>query len=291
MTRFISLIGYPLKHSISPDFQQAALDYYKLDIRYDAWETEPDDLASAANRLRRPENLGANITLPHKEPIVGLLDGRDDFAATVGAVNTVTNRDGILEGFNTDGYGFLRALREDAGFKPINKKVLILGAGGAARAVSFTLLSEKVDTMVIANRSLSKGERLADALIKKAVGNKVKTKIAAIPLSDKDIENVAGDSELIVNCTTIGMKYSLSEAQSPLSPGLIKKGALVYDLVYNPAKTPLMRAAKAVGARTIGGLPMLVYQGAASFRLWTGREAPLDIMLSVASRALTAVGG
>ncbi len=291
MTRFIGLIGYPLKHSISHNFQQAALDYYKLDIRYEDWETRPDGLASTVSLLRQAQNLGANITVPHKEATLHLVDRSDEFASMVGAVNTVVNRDGILQGFNTDGYGFLRALRNDAGFKPVNRKVLILGAGGAARAVAFTLLDEKVSFLLVANRSLSRAENLANALAGRATDIHSGTKIAAAALSGKDIRNMMGDFHLIINCTTVGMKHSTSEGQSILVPGLIPKGALVYDLVYNPAETPLMKAARAAGARTIGGLPMLVYQGAASFKLWTGREAPLDIMLSAATSALAAAGG
>jgi len=289
--QFIGVIGYPLKHSVSPDFQQAALDYCKLDMRYEAWEVKADDLPSAINRLRQPQNLGANITVPYKEAVIGLLDQIDDFARLVGAVNTVVNRDGRLAGFNSDAVGFLKALREDANFEPVNKKVLILGAGGAARAVSFALLQEKVNTLIIANRSLAKAESLAGALAKQAANSKMKTEIAAVPLPSANLTKVVVQCQLIVNCTTVGMKHSSGEGKSPLVSRLIPKGALVYDLVYNPSQTPLLKMAKAAGAKTIGGLPMLVYQGAASFKLWTGREAPLDIMLSAAKKALVRIGG
>jgi shikimate dehydrogenase len=291
VTQFIGVIGYPLKHSVSPDFQQAALNYCKLDMRYEAWEVKADDLPSAINRLRQPQNLGANITVPYKEAVIRLLDRIDDFAGLVGAVNTVVNRDGRLVGFNTDAVGFLRALREDAGFEPENKEVLILGAGGAARAVSFGLLQEKVSALIIANRSLAKAKNLAGALAKQAANSKMKTEIAAVPLQSANLEKVVVQCQLIVNCTTIGMKCSSDEGQSPLASRLIHKDALVYDLVYNPSQTPLLRMAKAAGAKTIGGLPMLVYQGAASFKMWTGREAPLDIMLSAARKALVRTGG
>ena len=284
MTQFIGVIGYPLKHSVSPDFQQAALDYCKLDIRYEAWEVKADDLPSAINRLRQPQNLGANITVPYKEAVIRLLDRIDDFAGLVGAVNTVVNRDGRLVGFNTDAAGFLKALREDASFEPENKEVLILGAGGAARAVSFALLQEKVNTLIIANRSLAKAESLAGDLAKQVANSKMKTEIAAVALPSANLTKVVVHCQLIVNCTTVGMKHSSGERKSPLASRLIPKDALVYDLVYNPSKTPLLKMAKAAGAKTIGGLPMLVYQGAASFKLWTGREAPLDIMLSTAKK-------
>jgi shikimate dehydrogenase len=288
VTQFIGVLGFPLKHSVSAQFQQAALDYYNLDMRYEAREVEADNLVSAINQLRQPQNLGANITVPYKEAVLCLMDKSDDFVGIAGAVNTVVNRDGRLEGFNTDGYGFLRALREDAGFELAQKNVVVLGAGGAARAVSFTLLNEKVSSLVIANRSLTKAENLTAALKERVEDNNLKTKIAAVLLSSEDVVEAVTNCQMIVNCTTVGMRHSPSERQSPLAPGLIPGGALVYDLVYNPLQTPLLKEAVMVGARALGGLPMLVYQGAASFQLWTGREAPLDIMLSAARKALAA---
>ena len=290
MTKYIGVIGYPLKHSVSPNFQQAALDYCKLDMRYEAWEVKVDDLPSAINRLRQPQNLGANITVPYKETVLQFIDEVDGFASLVGAVNTVVNSDGRLAGFNTDAAGFLKALREDALFEPANKKALILGAGGAARAVSFGLLQEKVSALIVANRSLTKAASLAGALVKHVVNSNMKTEISVVPLQSADLATVVGQCQLIVNCTTVGMKHYSDEGQSPLAERLIPKDALVYDLVYNPSQTPLLRMAKAAGAKTIGGLPMLVYQGAASFKLWTGREAPIDIMLTAAKKALVRMG-
>jgi shikimate dehydrogenase len=291
VTQFISVIGYPLKHSVSPDFQQAALDYYKLDIRYEAWEVKAADLPSAINRLRQPQNLGANITVPYKETTLRLIDEVDDFASLVGAVNTVANRHGKLLGLNTDAYGFLKALNDDAKFKPESKSVVILGAGGAARAVGFALLEEKVSSLIIANRTLAKAKSLAGLLAKHAANNKISAKIAAMPWQSSKVTKAVESCQLIVNCTSLGMKCSSYEEESPLASDLIPKDALVYDLVYNPPETPLLRMARKAGASTIGGLPMLVYQGAASFKLWTGREALLDIMFSAAKQALTKIGG
>jgi len=291
VTRFIGVIGYPLKHSISPDFQQAALDYYKLDIRYEAREIKAGDLPSAINKLRQPKSLGANITVPYKETVISLLDKIDDFAGLVGAVNTVVNNNGKLTGFNTDAPGFLKALREDAGFEPSEKKVLILGAGGAAHAVGFSLVQEKVRTLIFTDLFLEKAKNLAGALVKFAANSQTKIDVEAVQLSSANLAKVVVQCQLIVNCTTVGMKNTSEESMSPLTSELIPKDALVYDLVYNPSETPLLRMAKAAGAKTIGGLPMLVYQGAASFKLWTGREAPLDIMLTAARKALIGAGG
>jgi len=291
VTQFISVIGYQLKHSVSPDFQQAALDYYKLDIRYEAREVKTADLLSAIYKLRQPQNLGANITVPYKEETLHLIDEVDDFAGLVGAVNTIVNRSGKLVGFNTDAYGFLRALHDDAGFKPENKRVIVLGAGGAAHAVCFALLQEGVSSLIIANRTMAKAESLAGSLAKHAANNKISTEIAAVPWQSSKLTEAGKSCQLIVNCTSLGMKGSPYEEESPLPSDLIPKDALVYDLVYNPPETPLLRMASEAGANTIGGLPMLVYQGAASFKLWTDREAPLDIMLPAARQALIKIGG
>ncbi|MFC2051044.1 shikimate dehydrogenase [Chloroflexota bacterium] len=291
MTQFISVIGYPLKHSLSPDFQQAALDYYKLDIRYEAREVETADLLSAIIRLRQPQNLGANITVPYKEEALHLIDEVDDFAGLVGAVNTIVNRDGKLVGFNTDAYGFLKALHDDADFKPENKRILVLGAGGAARAVCFALLQERISSLTIANRTMAKAVSLATSLAEHAVNSKISTEIAAMPWKKSKLIEAVENCQLIVNCTSLGMKGSPYEEESPLASDLIPKDALVYDLVYNPSETPLLRVAREAGANIIGGLPMLVYQGAASFKIWTDREAPLDIMLPAARQALIKIGG
>jgi shikimate dehydrogenase len=286
VTQFISIIGYPLKHTVSPAFQQAALDYHHLDVRYEVWEIEAENLPSAINKLRQPQSLGANITIPYKETALHFLDEVDDFAGFAGAVNTIVNRDGRLVGFNTDGYGFIKALCDDAKFEPKNKRVVIIGAGGAARGVSFALLCEKVNSLVISNRTLARAESLVYALTKYAVAKGIHVEVIASPCHGSTFQKAVQNCHLIVNCTTVGTKYSAQEEQSPLAANLISKGALVYDLVYNPSETPLLRMAKEAGTNIIGGLPMLVYQGAASFELWMGRAAPVDIMLAAARQAV-----
>lgn len=286
MTKHIGLIGYPLKHSLSPDFQQAALDHYGLDIRYEKWETQSEELPSVINRLRQSQNLGANITVPYKESVLPLIDGVDDLAREIGAVNTITKKDNKLMGFNTDVYGFIHALQDDASFKPLKKRALILGAGGAARAVSFVLLREGVSYLAIFNRTSARTKALVGSLIAYCTLRGLQTEVVSVPLQDVELREVAHNCQLIVNCTTMGMKYSSDEGRSPLTIDAITEDVLVYDLVYNPLETPLLRMAKAADAKIIGGLSMLVYQGAASFKLWTGREAPIDIMYTTARQAL-----
>ncbi|MSQ21859.1 MAG: shikimate dehydrogenase [Dehalococcoidia bacterium] len=281
-TLTVGIIGYPLGHSISPAFQQAAFDHYGIDVRYLVWETPPEGLAQRIQSLRAPIVLGANVTVPHKEAVRSSLDSLSEAAQRTGAVNTIVNRNGLLEGHNTDITGFLRALREDGGFDPRGKRVLLLGAGGAARAVAYALASAGVASLTIANRTVERAQRLIQVLSIGAIAKVVPMERDAL---------AAGDAwDLIVNTTTLGMVHSQGDGQSPLPVELIPPHALVYDLVYNPPETPLLREARRAGAATLGGLAMLVYQGAEAFQLWTDKEAPLPVMFEAARKALAAMG-
>ena len=280
MTQLVGIFGYPLAHSISPAFQQAAFDYYSLPVRYHAWPTPPDRLEEEVRKLRDPEYLGANVTVPHKERVRAYLDDVDPWARSVGAVNTIAREDGRLIGYNTDAYGFIRSLKESGGFDPKGKKVLLLGAGGAARAAVFGLAQEYIASLTIANRTLERARSLA-----RDVGDHI-AHVTALPMSVAALEEASAHADLIVNCTSIGMSHGDAEGLSPLEARLIPSSALVYDMVYNPPETPLLIEARTAGTRTLGGLPMLVYQGAASFERWTGREAPIDLMFRAAEEAL-----
>ena len=280
MTKFVGLIGHGLKHSISPQFQQAAFDYLGLDISYEVWETEQGALEKLVDEIRDPSRLGANVTIPYKEAALPLLDEVDQIACRIGAVNTIVNHEGKLIGYNTDSRGFLRALREDGAFEPRGKRCVLLGAGGAARAVGFSLLDAGVNSLAILNRTVGRGEALAWDLKVSDTG------VIALSWKDGRALKALAECDLLVNCTSVGMKDSATEGQSPLGARLIPKRALVYDVVYNPLVTPLLAAAQKAGARALGGLPMLVYQGAAAFELWTGKPAPIYIMMVVAKKAL-----
>jgi shikimate dehydrogenase len=282
MSKSVVLIGHPLKHSISPAFQQAAFDHEGLDVRYEKWETPEAELAATVDRLRHVSTLGANVTIPCKEKVIPLLDELSDTAARIGAVNTVVNRGGRLTGFNTDVEGFVTSLNQDAGYRLRNRKVVILGAGGVARAVVFALLNEEVTSITVFNRSVEK----ARALVRSFARSAGRIPLAAPPWTELETSAALQDCDLLVNCTSVGMRYSATENESPLSADLIPKDALVYDLVYNPEETPFLREAKKAGAETLGGLSMLVHQGAASFELWTGKIPPVDIMLRTAREAL-----
>ncbi len=287
MTRLLGIIGYPLGHSLSPVFQQAALDALRLDVRYERWETPPETLVERLRSLRQPDVLGANVTVPHKEAVIPLLDSVDEWARTVGAVNTIVNRSGSLTGYNTDSHGFLQGLAE-AAFDARGVNVLLLGAGGAARGVALALAREGVASIAIANRTVERAQALAETVARHG------PRVVALPLDGATLREAALRSQLIVNTTTLGMLHSAGGSASPRSePGAsplpaawISASALVYDLVYNPLETPLLREAKRAGARTQGGLAMLLHQGVAAFRLWTGRDAPVDVMRGALRQAL-----
>jgi shikimate dehydrogenase len=292
MSRYIGLIGYPLKHSISPYFQQAALDYYRLDVRYEAWETSPEKLQDMVDNLRKPQNVGANVTVPYKETVLPLLDEVDDLASSIGAVNTIVKKDDRLLGFNTDAYGFIEALDKEGHFDPKEKRVVILGAGGVARAVCFVLVQRKVASLAITDGIFERAKALAENLVRYIKGASPNSKdwepnISAFQWQSLSSAKTLDNCDLIVHCTTIGMKDSPQEGQSPLSLEVIPRNVLVYDVVYNPWLTPLLRLAQKAGADILGGLPMLVYQGAASFKLWTRRKAPVDVMFNKAKEILT----
>ena len=281
MTSLVGIIGYPLGHSVSPVFQQAALDHHRMDARYEAWETPPEELEGRLRSLRSPDMLGANVTLPHKEAVIPYLDLLTPEARRTGAVNTIVHTGDGLEGHNTDIPGFLRALREDGEFEPSGKRVLLLGAGGAARAVAYALVGQGIAGLSIANRTVERAQSLVSDL---------DTPIATALALDAAALSTLDGWDLVVNCTTLGMHHSAAENETPIPASLIPPDTLACDLVYNPQETPLLRAAAQAGARTLGGLPMLVYQGAEAFRLWTAREPPIDVMFDAARRALANIG-
>ena len=276
----LGIIGFPIGHSISPVFQQAALDRLSIGAEYRAYEVDPGDVGAFVDSLRSDDVSGINVTVPHKESVMPFLDEIDEWAAEAGAVNTIVNRSGQLAGYNTDGYGFLRALRESGEFEPAGKTAMILGAGGSARGVVQALLRANIGSLVIANRTLARAQTLADLAEARGVPAQ------AMPLPSSEVAETAGAAELIVNCTSLGMRHGPDEDASPLSAGDIPATALVYDLVYNPILTPLLRAADQAGAKTLGGISMLVYQGAASFEIWMERPAPVGVMMDAALAAM-----
>ena len=284
MTQRLGIIGYPIGHSISPIFQQAGLDHLGIDATYEKWEVTPERVGDFVAGLRAPGTLGINITVPHKQAVIPFLDEVDEWATAAGAVNTIVNRDGRLTGHNTDGPGFLQALLVETGYSPDGTRALILGAGGAARGILLALVRGGVDSLVIANRTFERAETLAQL----ASENGVKSE--AIPLSGDALTEAAASANLIVNCTTMGMSHGPDEHGSPISAAQIPATAIVNDVVYTPLLTPILKEAAVAGATSLGGLHMLVYQGVLSFQMWTGRDAPVDVMLAAAAAEMASRG-
>lgn len=284
MTQLAGIFGYPLTHSLSPQIQQAAFNHHAIDARYLAWQTPPEALPEEIAKLRGGDFIGANVTIPHKQAVMHLLDEIHPMAQAIGAVNTIVKTDGKLVGHNTDAHGFMRPLKEDAHFDPTGKNVLLLGAGGAARAVAFALCKEGIASLTIANRTHQRAADLAADLHDNPVS------ISAISLQDPTLEPVALGAHLIINSTSVGMSHAPTEGQTPIAGGLIPHDALVVDMIYNPQNTPLLAAARSAGAQTLGGMPMLIYQGAASFQMWTGKQAPIDAMFAAGNVALIRLG-
>lgn len=272
MSRRAGIIGHPVSHSLSPVFQQAAFAHCGLDVVYERWDTPLADLPARVANLRHPEVLGANVTVPHKEHVIPLIDEVGGLAARAGAVNTIVNREGRLLGFNTDGPGFAAALRREAFFEPAGRSFLLLGAGGAARGIALALLEARAAAVDIWNRTPDRAAALARDL-------------GAPARALADLPQLAG-YDCLVNCTTVGMKGGPDPGGIPCPLDTASPGLLVVDIVYAPRETPLLREAAARGLRTLDGLPMLIYQGALAFELWTGLPAPVDVMTRAAENEL-----
>lgn len=282
MTRQLGVIGHPVAHSLSPVFQGAALRHCGLDIRYEAWDTPHADLRMRVDALRESGVIGANVTIPHKESVVPLLDELEPQARAIGAVNTITNRDGRLEGSNTDGPGLVRALDQEAGFAVSGSSMLVLGAGGAARGIVHALAAAGARDMSIANRSPARAEALAAEVA--TAGHDTTVEAVAYPASPSGFD-------CIINTTSVGMLGTGTEGQSPCDVRLASPGALAVDIVYAPEVTRFLADATAAGLRTLPGLPMLIYQGALAFERWTGHEAPVGVMFEAARSELARRAG
>ncbi len=272
--RQVFLIGHPVGHSVSPAMQNAAFRALGLDLRYDLLDTPPPMLKQGIERLRDSDCAGANVTIPHKEAVVPLLDRLTENARRVGAVNTIFKRGDKLVGENTDGVGFRRAL-EEARVETRGARVVLLGAGGAACAVAFAL--RDAAHIAIVNRTRERAERLVGEL-----------RQLDLPVALTGLDEVPR-ANLIVNATSVGMYPNAEDSPLPREV-VIPRGTVVFDLVYRPARTRLLQDAERARARALGGLGMLVYQGAEAFRLWTGYDAPVGVMGEAAQREVNGAG-
>ena len=279
-TRVCGVIGDPIEHTLSPVMHNAAFKELNLDAVFVAFKVKHAEVGNAVNGMRALNMLGLNVTMPHKKAVIDHLDKLDKNAKFLNAVNTIRNKNGNLLGFNTDGVGALKALKEN-GVPSRGRKVLLLGAGGAARAIAYTLTKE-ADELVILNRTVKQAEGLAKLLSKVH-----KKQVTGGALSPSLIKQHLQDSDILINATSVGMKPNAN--QSPVPPELLRANLAVMDIVYNPVETKLARDAKAAGAKVISGVEMLIFQGAASFEIWTGRKAPVEVMRKAALNHLAKV--
>lgn len=282
-TRVFCVLGHPVSHSRSPAMQNAALAAMGIDGVYVAFDVAPECLPEAIHGLKALGIGGVNCTVPHKEAVLDLCDELDHEAALLGAVNTLMFREGRIIGHNTDGYGFLADLQSE-GWNGKGETALVLGAGGAARAVVASL-SRICGRVVIANRTTERAVALAREFNDKLEGLEGHAGLEAIGYSAEDLRRCAREADLIVNTTTLGMSPRIDE-MPPLSPESFRQGQWVYDLIYNPLETKLLQTARAAGARGMHGAGMLAHQGARALELWTGRKAPAELMKQTVLKTL-----
>ncbi|HOP40688.1 MAG TPA: shikimate dehydrogenase [Geobacteraceae bacterium] len=270
-TRVLGIIGSPVGHSLSPVMQNAAIAELGIDYVYVPFPVEPDYLGEAVEGLRRLGVWGFNVTIPHKSSIIPLLDRIAPEAGLCGAVNTVCREGDQLVGYNTDGVGFLASARAELGFEPGGSKVLILGAGGAARGAVASLAKAGVAEVIIANRTRERGVSLAEDFQAAFPG----VRLVVSSLAVDELEGYFRGVDLLVNTTSVGMNGTKFESL-PLSA--LRSCAKVYDMVYVPAETPLLASAKKRELACANGIGMLVSQGEAAFSLWTGEKPPYGVM-------------
>jgi shikimate dehydrogenase len=275
MTKRVVLIGHPVAHSLSGAMQQAAFDELGIDARYELWDRAPIELAEAVNELRSEEFLGANVTIPHKERVVPMVDRLTEEATATGAVNTITRESRRLIGHNTDVAGFKVALDKLVGRQKMPKQAVVLGAGGGARAVVYGLIREGFQRVVVFNRHLHR----AEGLVKHFGRTAAHMELRAMPWHESIIEVEIAKAKVLVNATSIGLTSDVS----PVPAAALNDELLVLDLIYS--KTRLLRDAAAGNATTSDGELMLLHQGAAAFTLWTGQPAPLELMRSKLAEA------
>jgi len=275
----LGVFGDPIAHSLSPQMQNAALQACQIGMQYARFHIRPNELRPALLLLRKLDFIGINVTVPHKIAAFTQADETDESAARVGAVNTLRLRRDKLIGSNTDGEGFARAIRTEFSMDLRDLRIMIIGAaGGTGRAVAWQCALENCERLVLVNRTLDKASALAEQLRPFFSGARVlgpSARLEAIPLNESAMRVQLAEVDLIVNATPLGM--SLSDP-APVPTRLLAPHHIVFDCVYGPSKTALVRAAEEAGARGANGLSMLLYQGALSFSIWFDREAPIEAM-------------
>jgi shikimate dehydrogenase len=279
-TKLTGILGYPVSHSVSPQMHNAAYERLGLNYCYLPLPIEPKDIEKALEGLRMLGFAGVNVTIPHKESVIPHLDEVTKIARLIGAVNVILIQEGHLVGYNTDGPGFIDSLKEDGGFEVKGKKAVILGAGGAAKAVALMLAQDKIKSLVISDIVYEKAEALSEY---------IRSNFAIAPYAcrakSKELKKLIEECDLLVNATPIGTHPKVNACPVDADTKF-KKSAVVYDLVYNPLETKLLKLAKAKGAKPVSGLGMLIRQGALAFSLFTEEEPPVKVMKEAALAAL-----
>lgn len=269
------VIGDPIKQSKSPIMLNRAFQESNMNAIYTAFHITSETLGDFIKAVRVMGIGGVNVTIPHKLQVMDLLDEIDADAIALGAVNTIVNRNGKLIGYNTDGIGYVRSLKEEAIAQIAEKRIVVVGAGGAARGIIYALLKEKPSKVTIVNRTVEKAEQLAASLA------------SGVPIEAAGLEQLAAycsEADIVINTTSIGMYPNMND--TPIQGQWLKSGAVASDLIYNPLETKFLQQAKQHGCITHGGLGMFIYQGAFAFEYWTGKKAPVLAMRETVLEAL-----
>ncbi len=278
-TGILGLIGYPLGHSISPLIHNYSLKKMNLNYVYLAFELKPDIFYKGIEGLKALNIKGFNITIPYKKKILSHLDQVDQIADNIGAVNTVVNNDGKLKGYNTDAYGFKKMLEKDGDFSIQGKKALIVGAGGASRSAGTVLCESGIKELYILNRTRDKAENLAQIWKEKYPDVFIKSEELNIDFYKPLMKKI----DLLIDTTPVGMEPEV-DVKPVIDRDCFHSSMLVVDLVYNPPQTTILKAAKKSGARTLNGMPMLLYQAAEAFKLWLGKEPNIEEWYQIIAR-------
>lgn len=266
-TNIVGLIGHPVEHSFSPPMHNAAFEALGMDYAYVAFDVNPNDLKSSIEGAKSLNIKGFNVTIPHKIEVMNYLAELDEVASLIGAVNTIDFKN--MKGYNTDGIGAIKAIEEVSRVK--DKNVLVAGAGGASRAISFYLAKYGAESITILNRNADRAQNLA--------GDVSDSNLIADVKSDSisKINNYLNDADILVDTTPLGMDPHVDD--EPIAKaGNMHEDLVVFDAVYNPNETVLLKEAIKAGAKPVYGIKMLLYQGAESFKIWTGIDAPIDVM-------------
>jgi len=270
----VGIFGYPIVHSLSPVLHNAAFAKLGLDFVYLSFPVKPDHLEAAVKAIKSLNMVGVNVTIPHKRKVLDYLDEVGHQARMMTSVNTILHQNGRLIGYNTDGEGFLESLRREGEFDPQGKRAFVVGAGGAAYAISFALVKAGVKSIILTNRTPQKAKILLERLKENV---KDECKVSLVDFSQRNSPGMMNKVDLFINATSMGMHAGDSLL---INPDLFPPHVFVYDVVYN-RKTELLKEAEKKNLASLGGIGMLVYQATLSFKIWTSRKAPIDEMRRV----------